>query len=195
MTEDAGPVTGAGSVQHSVAIFIDAGYLDRVLRDEFDCVKVDMRKLVDELAGEGSVVRVGYYTCAPYQSTPPTEEEWRRKAAFDRFRVALGKLNIVVTLGKLQRLLNPETGMAVFNQKRVDVALAVDLVLMAARGQTSEAVLVAGDSDFIPAIDEARRAGVRVRLFHGKSAHTELKVSVDSARRVNRKFLERVRRA
>ncbi len=52
-------------------------------------------------------------------------------------------------------------------QKRVDVALAVELVHLATAGHVDLIVLVAGDRDFMPAIAAAKHAGVIVRLVHG----------------------------
>lgn len=46
-------------------------------------------------------------------------------------------------------------------EKGVDVLLAVDMVTLAAQG-ASEIVLVSGDEDLVPAVQEARRLGARV---------------------------------
>jgi hypothetical protein len=55
----------------------------------------------------------------------------------------------------------------VLAQKRVDVALAVELVHLASAQQMDLIVLIAGDRDFIPAIETAKHAGVILRLVHG----------------------------
>ena len=48
------------------------------------------------------------------------------------------------------------------------------MVLLAAKQSIQEAVLVAGDSDFIPAVSVAKSEGVLVRLFHGQNPHSDL---------------------
>lgn len=50
-------------------------------------------------------------------------------------------------------------------QKAVDTRLVADLVIAGIRGQCSDIVLVSGDADMIPGVQEASNAGVRVHLY------------------------------
>lgn len=50
-------------------------------------------------------------------------------------------------------------------QKAVDTRLVADLVLAGVRGQCSDIVLVSGDADMIPGVQEAANAGIRVHLY------------------------------
>lgn len=50
-------------------------------------------------------------------------------------------------------------------QKGVDTRLVADLVINATRGQFSDFVLVSGDADMIPGVEEATNHGVRVHLY------------------------------
>jgi len=63
----------------------------------------------------------------------------------------------------------------------VDILLAVDLVQLSVQHQIQRAVLLANDSDFVPAIQIARNAGVVVELYHldYPKPHTELKTACD----------------
>lgn len=45
--------------------------------------------------------------------------------------------------------------------------LSADLVLLSAKHLIGEAIIVAGDSDFLPAVRIARDEGVGIRLVHG----------------------------
>jgi len=45
--------------------------------------------------------------------------------------------------------------------------LGVDLVQLSATKQINTAILLAGDSDFVPAIEVAKQHGVLVELWHG----------------------------
>lgn len=47
-----------------------------------------------------------------------------------------------------------------FVQKGVDMRIGIDIVTLAARRQVDQIVLIAGDSDFVPAAKYARREGV-----------------------------------
>ncbi|WJZ03915.1 NYN domain-containing protein [Corynebacterium freiburgense] len=50
-------------------------------------------------------------------------------------------------------------------QKAVDTRLVADMVLAGVRGTCSDIVLVSGDADMIPGVQEATAAGVRVHLY------------------------------
>ncbi|WIM67576.1 NYN domain-containing protein [Corynebacterium breve] len=50
-------------------------------------------------------------------------------------------------------------------QKGVDTRLVTDIVVNAMRGQFSDFVLVSGDADMIPGVEEATNNGVRVHLY------------------------------
>ena len=85
-----------------------------------------------------------------------------------KFMTALSKLpRFQVRLGKLEYRGKNQDGSPVFAQKRVDILLGVDMVELAATKQISRAILVAGDSDFLPAIEAVKRQGVMTVLWHG----------------------------
>lgn len=50
-------------------------------------------------------------------------------------------------------------------QKAVDTRLVADMVLAATRGHVSDIVLVSGDADMLPGVEEAVNAGIRVHLY------------------------------
>ena len=47
-----------------------------------------------------------------------------------------------------------------FVQKGVDMRIGIDIVMLAMKQQVSQIVLIAGDSDFVPAAKQARREGI-----------------------------------
>jgi len=57
-------------------------------------------------------------------------------------------------------------------QKRVDTLLSVALLVGAYQRLFETSVLVAGDEDFVPAVDEVRRLGVRVILASVSASST-----------------------
>jgi len=79
-----------------------------------------------------------------------------------------------------------------FEQKRVDILLGVDLVQLAAKTQIQQAILLAGDSDFIPAVTAAKSEGVLVRLYHGARPHTDLWQEVDDRVRIDQDLIDSV---
>lgn len=177
------------------AIFIDGGYFFNHIQDEGRHLDYDW--LAQYLLGPlrrnlpVDVMRCYFYYCAPYMSNPPDDEEIRRMQAHrllvdqiertDRWQVRLGKLE--------QRW---EGKRKYYEQKRVDVLLSVDLVRHAAANHIQHAVLVAGDSDFIPAVAAAKESGVTVSLWCGppKTVHKDLAWLVDELHPFNRENFE-----
>ena len=51
-------------------------------------------------------------------------------------------------------------------QKGVDVWLSVDMVRLSAKGQVQKIFLIAGDADYVPAVQTAKDEGVSVKLIH-----------------------------
>ena len=71
--------------------------------------------------------------------------------------------------------------------------LAVDLVKLSANRHIQQAILIAGDSDFIPAISAAKDEGVMVKLYHGRRPHRELLEEVDEHFRIEQALVDSVR--
>ena len=177
-----------------VAIFIDGAYLDHVLRDEFQNVRIDYQALSEKLASESDILRTYYYHCPVYQENPPTSDQSARYSAQRAFFTSLERLRrYSVRLGRLAVRFDID-GQRRFEQKRVDILLGVDLVLLAAKQNIQEAVLVAGDSDFIPAIMAAKSEGVLVKLFHGATPHSDLWQEADERVQFDQTFIDSILR-
>lgn len=173
------------------AVFIDGAYLDHALRP-FGKPKVDLLKLSRAVSQNDERLRTYYYHCPPYVSAQPTAEERSRQSGFDRFKGALERLpRFEVRLGRLARRSTPQGGVD-FQQKKVDVLLAVDLVRLSATHQIQRAVLFAGDADYVPAIDVARREGVVVELYYSRSGsvNDELLDICDDRIPIDEKFVD-----
>ncbi len=68
------------------------------------------------------------------------------------------------------------------------------MVQLAAKQAIQEAILVSGDSDFIPAVLAAKQEGVLVRLFHGAKPHNELWKECDERNQITQTLIDAVRR-
>lgn len=176
------------------AIFIDGAYLEFVLKEEFCRPPIDFAVLANRIVGARELLRTYFYDCLPYQSARPTPEERERFARRQRFHHALNRIpQFEVRLGKLE-FRGTQDGRPIFEQKRVDILLGVDLVQLAAKHQISDAMVLAGDSDFLPAIEIAKQEGVVVHLFHGASPHNELLTRCDERIRIDDEFVGAIRR-
>lgn len=154
--------------------------------------RIDFSKLSDKLAGSDYRLRTYYYFCMPYQSSPPTEEERKRYENTRRFLASLEALpRFEIRYGKLARRVD-DRGQR-FEQKGVDVLLSVDLVRMSFDHQIDVAVLLTGDSDFIPAIRAAKEAGVVVRLYYVPgNCGDDLITTCDESCMVDQDFIDQV---
>jgi uncharacterized LabA/DUF88 family protein len=144
-------------------VMIDIGYFGKVLKYCFDEPRINFEKFSDLICDGRERLRTYVYDCAPYLSSPATEEEIERANNHERFVTSLKRLSkFDVRLGKTAR--NPHTGE--FYQKRVDVLLTVDLMRLAWNKHIHTAILVTGDSDFVPAIEAAKDAGILVMIHY-----------------------------
>jgi len=151
------------------AIIIDSGYINAIYQ-HYIKIKIDYQKMIDNLSGGKELLRAYYYFCPPYQSSPPTAEEKERQSSFNKFLYSLRQIpRLTLRQGKLEK--RPDG----FKQKRVDIMMAVDLVTLSARSQIQSAIIIAGDSDLIPAIDTAKNNGTIIYLYYYyKCVHDEL---------------------
>ncbi len=184
------PVFYLSSHMSRVAIFIDGGYLTKLLK-ELGEPSLDYLRFSELLASGKERLRTYYYHCMPYRSNPPTREENERYAGMQRFVEYLRRLpRFEVRLGRLAK--RPGG----FEQKRVDVLFAVDLTRLSASRQISQAVLVTSDSDFVPAIQAAKNDGVLVQLYYSKnlSYNDELLQACDDRMEITPELINPVRR-
>ncbi len=146
------------------AVFIDGGYAKKIY-EQFK-TRISYLKFSDLVAKNQERLRTYYYDCPPFVGAPPSADERERKAKFDRFTAMLDRESrFQVRLGRLAKRYNND-GSDRYEQKMVDILLAVDLVQLSVGHQIQRAVLLANDSDFVPAIEIAKNAGTVVELYY-----------------------------
>jgi uncharacterized LabA/DUF88 family protein len=175
------------------AVFIDGGYLSKILKGQFASEKIDYSVFSDLICNDYKRLRTYYYDCLPYQENPPTEGQKRRYADMQKFITALDNLpRFEVRLGKLTR--NMVNGSWKYEQKRVDVLFSVDLVRMSWAHQIEYAVIVTGDSDYVPAVKAAKDAGITVKLCYNRaSIHNELFTEVDERYEIDQALIDKAK--
>lgn len=177
------------------AVFIDGGYLDKILIEEFNSIRIDFDKLSRLLSADYDLLRTYYYTCEPYQSDPPTPEEKQRLSNAQKFHYALTKIpNFQLRFGKLYFGGLKENYEPIFYQKRVDVLLSIDIVSLSEKRSIDTAIILAGDSDFIPAIKLVKNIGIRTILYCGQNVHEELKNNSDLVINITNEMILNIRR-
>lgn len=189
-----------------LAIYIDGAYFDQVSR--WHGIRVEFAKFVNEILAVVAtetpetldLLRTYYYDSLPYQSDPPTQEERDRFARKRSFFQALRRIErFQVREGRLALRGYDNLNQPMFQQKRVDLMLGLDFALLSSKRQITHTVLLAGDSDFIPAVEAAKQEGIAVWLFHGPGRSTgrrstyadELWIAADVRFELTREFLSR----
>lgn len=169
------------------AVFLDGGYIDKVLKNQFNDKNIDFLKFSNNLCSENDTrLRTYYYNCPPYQSNPPTEEEKERKAGYDKFKTSLIRLpRFEFREGKLVKR-NEE-----FRQKRVDTLICVDLVHLTFSKNIEKAILVSGDSDLSPGVKKIKDSMVITELVYSpQSCSDELYRLCDERQEITEELIE-----
>ena len=171
-----------------IALFIDAGYLEKVLKVDFKGARIDYKELVEEISSGFDLLRTYYYYCMPYMSNPSTEEEKERYRKKQKIIYSLKKIpRFELRQGKLKK----QGGE--FEQKRVDVMLCVDLVRLSWNKAISQCIIISGDDDLVPAIKDAKDAGVAVILYYSsKACSRELHGLCDERIEITNKLISKI---
>lgn len=166
----------------SVAL-VDAQYLlaarSKAAVDPFDLLEFSER-IVPRFHWR---FRTYYFDAPPYIPVNNATEEQRARfheaeealkgiARLDRFCVRRGYCQWTSRKAKPLDHPGPIERVGIIEQKLVDVLLATEMTRVALSKEALHIELVAGDSDFVPAIQAARNAGALVRLFYYKQGDT-----------------------
>ena len=180
-----------------LAIFIDGAYLEKVIPPIVSdpSYRIDFTKLPIQLAGSDELFRTYYYHCPPFVGPTPSADDLTRSRKSHSFFDLLNRISrFQVRLGRLAPRGRDASGNPIFQQKRVDALLCVDMVVLALTRQISKAILISGDSDFMPAVEVVKQNGVLVELWHGprNTVHDELWKACDDRQEIEPNFLRQV---
>lgn len=167
-------VTSLFLTMENCVIFIDGAYLSLISKfiDKGKPLRFDIKKFAENLAEDQNLIckEVFYYNCPPFQGTPPTEKQEKMKSGYDKFISKLDLLGIKLREGRCQMINEGYT------QKGVDVLLSIDLVRKAS--EIKNFILVACDTDFVPAINNIREKDkAKVILYYFKDKNTRFSMS------------------
>ena len=190
------------------AVLIDVGYFNKLL--EHHKLRVDYllfaEQLVSSLGNTDSHPKAWRWRTYVYDGLlrePKARDDEHYKTSYAKKREFLLRLNDLprfqVRIGKIKISQEPNMP-ASFRQKRVDMMLGVDITRIAAAKQADLILLVAGDSDFVPAVQVAREEGALVYLYHAgettleRRNFDELRQTCDDATEITRAMLEKCKR-
>lgn len=149
-----------------VAVFIDAQFLIRGLNITCPGQRFDFSKIAAKLVSPGHVTRAWYYNAPP---PPYLSVEARRSLAAMDARIA-GLQFFEVVHGRLQarwrRVIPKDAAEPIlaryWEQKGVDVKLAIDMISKAQRNEYDTAILISGDGDFVEMVKFVKAMGKHV---------------------------------
>lgn len=175
-----------GEFLEKSAIFIDGGYINRVLKNYFNESKLDYLSLCENICLNLKLnrLRTYFYHCLPI-IRKDSKEDSDKKTSMERFLANLRRLpRFEVKLGKLQLIGNQ------FRQKMVDVLMSLDITNMCYEKQIQHVILIAGDADFVPAIKKAKDCGIITHLYyHPSSVHNEILDITDEIHELNEELI------
>lgn len=186
------------------AILIDGGHLRHLVKKAGfeptpDFIEAFARTL---LADEEEALRVYYYDCRPYngrQIRPISGEEieyslhsgWMDELARrDLFQLRLGHLKFRGWAfrddGDGEGDLTDDHFAPSFEQKSVDLMMALDVANMIERRTVERLIVVTGDADLTPILDHSRTKGLSVIVANppGWQLHDTLQANSDGSRDV-----------
>ena len=166
-----------------VMIFIDGSNLYYSLQTHCARIDLDYGKFIGKLAGGRRLVRAYYYGARVDQS--------RQQQAFQSQQQFLDYLGRVPRLEmRMGRLVYRNWPDAAPVEKGVDIKIATDMLLHAARNTYDVAILVSGDTDFMDMVQGVKDLGknVEVALFGGGGSRV-LREVADEVITVDRSFL------
>lgn len=184
-----------------VAVLIDGGYLRvQAQRQQLPYTPAYIEKTaLTCVAPEERLLKILYYDCAPYPNEitypisgrkgAPRDGQWLHELSYkDYFAVRRGVLKFRGFKLKKSRYmsngpLRDEDFVPDLEQKGVDMRIGLDIASMSETKSVDRIILITGDTDCIPAMKHARKAGLQVVLIElpGRSqakemlAHTDLR--------------------
>lgn len=148
---------GGKSFEGKAVIFIDGGYLSKVVKTlgggkyfsyRIQTLAINLAQKLGFWCDE-----VVFYDSPPFQSNTPSQDERRRKEGYDKMveKMRRGGMPVVkIREGRLQKI------NGVFKQKGVDTLITFDLLRYAQIRRYEAIILVSADSDFVPIIKELK---------------------------------------
>jgi uncharacterized LabA/DUF88 family protein len=143
-----------------VMIFIDGSNLYHSLKGFFKRTDIDIGKLARKLLDKRRLVRIYYYNAKVGLKEEP--ERYRDQQAFFASVNAIPYSEL-----RLGRLVYHNWPNSPPYEKGVDIQLATDMITHSFKNNYDVAVLVAGDNDFVGAIQSVKDNGKNVVVRNG----------------------------
>lgn len=151
-------------------VFIDEGFLSKLSKyfGKGKYLKIDYIRFAKNIAKKQGLLskHIFYYTAPPFQGTPPTEDQRKRKEGYDSFISSFGKnKEVTIREGRCQRLID-KNKKEIFKQKGVDTLITIDLShIKEDFPEVKRIILISSDTDFCPAVEDLKKRNIGVILY------------------------------
>ena len=167
-----------------VMIFIDGSNLYHSLKNFFKRTDIDMGKFCHKLLEKRRLIRIYYYNARVGRKEEP--ERYTHQEAF-----FAGVAAIPYTELRLGRLVYINWPNVPPYEKGVDIQLATDMITHGFKNNYDVAILVAGDNDYVGALQAVKDNGknVEVALFGKERTSMQLRKVADRVIALNARLL------
>lgn len=165
-------------------IFIDGSNMYHSLKKHCSRTDIDLGKFCNKLIGKRRLIRIYYYNARVGKKEEP-ERYVHQSKFFD------GVAAIPYTELRLGRLVYNNWPNIPPYEKGVDVQLATDMLTHSFKNNYDTAILIAGDNDFVSALQAAKDNGkhIEVALFGKEETSQELRRVADRVIPINSRLL------
>jgi len=167
-----------------IMLFIDGSNLYHSLKNYFKRTDLDVGKFSNKLLDKRRLVRTYYYNASVGQKEEP--ERYRDQQKFFAGVTAIPYCEL-----RLGRLVYNNWPNSPPYEKGVDILLATDMITHSFKNNYDTAILVAGDNDYVGAIQAVKDNGknVEVALFGKERTSMQLRVVADRVATINARLL------
>jgi len=165
-------------------IFIDGSNLYHSLKGHFRRTDIDIGKFCQKLLDKRRLIRIYYYNAVVGQRQEP--ERYKHQQAFFASVRSIPYCEL-----RLGRLVYTNWPTVPPYEKGIDIMLTTDLLTHSFKNNYDVAILVAGDSDYVCALQAVKDNGknVEVALFGKERASRPLRDVADRVITIDRRLL------
>jgi len=169
-----------------VMIFIDGSNMYHLLKSFFNRTDVDIGKFCNKLLDKRRLIRIYYYNARVGLREEP--ERYHDQQKFFASVTAIPYCEL-----RLGRLVYNNWPAGPPYEKGVDIQLATDMLTHSFKNNYDVAILVAGDADFVGAIQAVKDNGknVEVALFGKERTSIQLRKTADEVITINARLLNK----
>lgn len=165
-----------------VQVFIDQSNLYKVLKRKYENYQVNYKKLALKLLGGRKLIRINIYV----STLNPEYEPEPSKSQHAWISFLQGTDSVTVKTRPLRYTPNKQRD----REKGIDILLATDMLQQAYVNGYDSMILVSGDGDYAPVLEEVKKMGKRVEnAFLEANRSNALRTVCDVFIELDEKFL------